>query len=293
MNQIPTVSVVIPNYNYGRFIAEAIESVLAQTHPIQEIIVVDDGSTDDSIEIIKRFSAKVKLISQQNRGVGAARNVGVKSSNGEFIAFLDADDIWLPTKIEEQLKGFTDKVVLVSCGKREFDSQNGKTLVVRLPDRIEWSAEDILLRRYSLVLGCSALMTRRKTFEEIGDFDEQLAIAEDWDFCYRAAKHGKVTCVPKVLVDYRSHGGNVHLKTLKLERFTLLAYENIFREADEKTLRLQSRCYGNLHKILAGAFFQSGDYRAFINHTIKALWYEPRQLAYYLKFPARYLKRRI
>ena len=92
------VSVIIPTYNYGRFIAKAIESVLAQTHPIEEIIVVDDGSTDETAETVAKFAPRVTYTRQRNSGVCAARNSGVKHSSGDFIAFLDADDIWHPEK---------------------------------------------------------------------------------------------------------------------------------------------------------------------------------------------------
>ena len=104
------VSVIIPNYNYARFIGEAIESVLAQTYQPLEIIVVDDASTDDSIKVIESFGDKVKLIRQENGGVGKARNTGARNAGGDFLAFLDADDIWLPEKIEKQIKLFQSNI---------------------------------------------------------------------------------------------------------------------------------------------------------------------------------------
>src|SRR5689334_17614281 len=113
-----TVSVVIPTYNYGRFLAEAIESALSQTRPPGEIIVVDDGSTDDTASIVKGFDAHVKYIKQENAGVCAARNRGVNESTGELIAFLDADDRFEPTAIEKQAAIFESEpeVGLVYCG---------------------------------------------------------------------------------------------------------------------------------------------------------------------------------
>ena len=99
MIQKAKISVIIPTYNYGRFIKEAVESVLKQTFPVAEIIVVDDGSTDNTEEIVKALGEKVRYIKQENNGVGAARNNGVKNSYGDLIAFLDADDLWLPKKI--------------------------------------------------------------------------------------------------------------------------------------------------------------------------------------------------
>jgi len=294
MNQSSTVSVIIPNYNYGRFIAESIQSVLAQTYPIHEIIVVDDGSTDDSIEIIRQFGNKARLITQQNQGVGAARNIGVENSSGEFIAFLDADDIWLPTKIEEQLKIFTDKEVgLVSCGAREFNSQNGETIEILLPDKTEWSAESILLRRHSINVSGNSIVVRRQTFEKVGGFDnrKQMHPAEDWEFCYRAALAGKVASVSKVLVNYRNHGGNGHLKTPQMERALILAHEKTFTDALPELDLLRRKSLGKLHTILAGSYFQAGEYRQFIKHTLRALQANPSNITRYVSFPWRIIRR--
>ena len=126
----PVVSVVIPTHNFGHFVAEAIGSVLNQTVAIAEIIVVDDGSTDDTHEVVGRFGQKVRYIVQANAGVCAARNRGVSLSRGSHIAFLDADDTWEPTKIEKQLVKFSEdaEIGLVHCGLREFDDATGETI---------------------------------------------------------------------------------------------------------------------------------------------------------------------
>lgn len=294
MNQSPTVSVVIPNYNYGRFVAETIESALAQTVPVDEIVVVDDGSTDDSVEVVKRFGGKVRLISQRNEGVGAARNAGVANTSGEFVAFLDADDIWMPAKIEEQLKLFADEsVVLVSGGVREFDSKTGETIEIRVPQKTLWSAEVILRRRDSINVAGHSIVVRREAFEKSGGFDnrKELHPAEDWEFCYRMALAGAVVSVPKILVDYRNHGGNGHLNPARMERATILAYEKIFAAASPETLRLRRDCYANLHTILAGEYFQAGKYFSFARQMLKGLQAEPSSIVRYLGFPLRVVKR--
>ena len=293
MTQLPTVSVVIPNYNYGRFIAETIASALAQTYPIREVIVIDDGSTDDSIEVIGRFGSKVKLINQKNQGVGAARNIGFENSSGEFVAFLDADDIWLPNKIEEQMKHFTDGVGLVSCGMREFSSQDGKTIEVYLSDKNEWTAKDILLRKHQIIVSGSAIVVRRTLFEQVGGFDKrkELHPAEDWEFCYRMALAGKVVFTPKVLVDYRNHGNNGHFKTTRMERAMMLSFEKIFADAPPEFLALRRECYGDLYKVLAGDYFHSGNYPLFAKSALKGLRANPLSIGQYLAFPLRLAKR--
>src|SRR5688500_9583140 len=97
------VSVVIPAYNYGHFVTEAVASALNQTHPHVEVIVVDDGSTDGTADILKPFGSRIRYIYQPNRGLSAARNTGIRAARGEWVAFLDADDLWHPSKTETQL----------------------------------------------------------------------------------------------------------------------------------------------------------------------------------------------
>src|SRR5689334_4764378 len=129
-----SVSVVIPTYNYGRFIDEAIRSALAQTQPPMEIIVVDDGSTDDTKDVVATFGDKVKYVRQENAGVCAARNRGVAESSGDLIALLDADDVLEPTNLEKQSARFDEdeRVGFVHCGVREFDSDTGNVIALKL-----------------------------------------------------------------------------------------------------------------------------------------------------------------
>ena len=294
MNHSQTISVVIPNYNYGRFIAETIEGVLAQTHPIHEIIVVDDGSTDDSIEVLKKFGERVSVIEQRNQGVGAARNTGARKSSGEFIAFLDADDVWLPNKIAAQMKVFADETVgLVSCGMREFNSKTGATLGFFRSDEFEWRANDILLRKYPIIVSGSAIAVRRTTFDEAGGFDarKEMHPVEDWEFCYRMALIAKVACLPSPLVEYRNHGANGHLKTPQMERALLLAGEKIFAAAAPDVRVLRGECYGVIHSILAGDYFQAGNYRKFLQHSASGLRADPRTATRFFGFPLRVLRR--
>ena len=102
----PLVSAIIPNYNYSRYIGEAVESALNQTYKNIEVIVVDDGSCDDSLKVLSAYVDRIKVVSQKNAGVAMARNNGVEVSTGEYVAFLDADDVWLPDKVEKQVDRF-------------------------------------------------------------------------------------------------------------------------------------------------------------------------------------------
>lgn len=279
------VSVIIPTYNYGRFIGGAIESVLSQTYPIDEIIVVDDGSTDETAEIVTRFKPPVSYVRQNNSGVSAARNCGVTSATGELIAFLDADDTWLPEKIEKQVAKFAGngEIGLVHCGMREFDSETGETLEIHLEGGEGWVAEEIALWEGPVIVGPGGtIIIRRDVFDDVGGFDTRLKNGEDWEFCLRVARKYQVGFVAEALVNYRNHGGNATKNIAEMERSTLLAWAKAFDTADEKILRLKNRSYGNLYKVLAGSYLHNGQYGGFLRNLIKSLWFRPSFLGYYL-----------
>lgn len=288
-----TVSVVIPTYNYGRFIAEAIESALAQTYTIAEIIVVDDGSTDETEDVVRRFGEKVRYIKQQNAGVCAARNIGVESSTGDFIAFLDADDIWLSNKIEKQVAKFAEDMEfgLVHCGMREFDNATGVTIRQHLEGGEGWVADDLLLWEKPVVIGPGgSLLVRRDVINAVGGFDTDINVGEDWDFCYRVARHYKVGFVRETLVDYRNHGVNAHMNVAEMERGMSRFYEKAFSTDDANVLKLKRRAYGNFHRVLSGSYFQARNYEEFVRHAVKSVWNRPANLLYFLEFPLRKLR---
>ncbi|MDQ3089309.1 MAG: glycosyltransferase, partial [Acidobacteriota bacterium] len=287
------VSVIIPTYNYAHFIGEAIESILAQTFPLSEIIVVDDGSTDNTEQIVAKYGNKVRYIKQENSGVCAARNFGVKNSSGDFIAFFDADDICFPAKIEKQMAKFAEdaKIGLVHCGMREFDLQ-GNTIRYHLEGRKEgWIADEILLLMPVITASGSSIMVSREAFNAVGGFDTNLTVGEDWDFCYRVARKFKVGFVPEILVDYRYHGKNTHLNLMKMERSMKIAFEKAFDTDDEKILRLRQKSYGNFYKTLAGSYFTAGNYQRFIRYSLKSLRLMPENIYYFSGFPLRKIRR--
>jgi glycosyltransferase involved in cell wall biosynthesis len=290
-----TVSVVIPNYNYGRFLPEAIDSVLAQTYACKEIIVVDDGSTDDSLEVLSRYEQQgVKVVRQKNRGVGAARNAGAKSSSGDLIAFLDADDRWLPQKIEKQIgRLLTDKEFgMVTVGMREFDA-GGNTLQNYTEGKEGWCAEDLLLIKPVVIGPGSTVLVWREIFDRTGGFDEtkEMHPSEDWEFSYRVAKLAKLTYLPEILTEYRNHGGNGHLNIPRFERAMTMALDKVYAAPDDELKRLKTASYASLHKIMAGSCFGAGNYRMFLRHALKSARLDPANLLYFMQFPVRRLRR--
>lgn len=290
----PLISVVIPNYNYGRYLGGAIESVLAQSYPTTEVVVVDDGSTDQSREVLRRYEGRIRWVRQERLGVSAARNRGAQESRGELIAFLDADDAWSPQKLERQVSRLLadPDLGLVHCGEVVTDA-SGAVLAVRVEGGEGWVAHELL--RYQRVVvvapGSTALVPRR-VFEAIGGFDPRLSTFADWDFSYRIASRYRIGFVPEAMVQVRSHGGSMQRNVCVMEHDMLLAYDKAFREAPPELRRLQRRCLGHLHMLLAGSFLATGRPLRGLRHVGQALWLNPRTASRVLGYPARWWRRR-
>jgi glycosyltransferase involved in cell wall biosynthesis len=180
---MPNVSVIIPTHNRRDFVREAIASVLAQTYQDFELIVVDDGSTDDTSEIVREFPG-IRYIVQENRGVSAARNRGVSHSSGGMLAFLDSDDLWQPRKLEAQIGFFAARPEARICQTEEIWLRNGVRVNPR--NKHKKPTGDIFARSLHLCLvSPSAVMMRRELFECMGGFDESLPACEDYELWLR------------------------------------------------------------------------------------------------------------
>ncbi len=283
------VSVIIPNYNYAHYLREAIDSVLAQTYGEIEIIVVDDGSKDDSRAILESYGEQIQAIFQSNQGVAAARNKGAAASDGEYIAFLDADDSWLPTKVEKQVAKFAENsnFGLVHVGVDEVDPE-GHSLVHRLEGAEgAVSATLLMLGREGVLGGGSGAMIRRTVFEEIGGFDERLSTSADWDLFYRVSERYAVGFVPELLIKYRVHGSNMHTNVAVFEHDMSLAFEKAFASPSPEIAAIERKAYGGLYQILAGSYFRAGKYGAFAANSLKSLTHEPRNIRHFLPFGRR------
>lgn len=181
----PLVSVIIPNFNYLRYIEKCLESVLSQDYPNIEVIVVDDGSTDESVNYVTTLTPKVKLVQQQNSGVSVARNRGLLESRGEFLAFLDADDFWDPSKISKQMNLLLNSNVdLVYCGINLVDPNGTEITGTIVPQYFGDCAP--YFRKYPtraiVSLGTSNALFRKSIVAQSGILDARLSISADWDF---------------------------------------------------------------------------------------------------------------
>ncbi|WP_456416324.1 glycosyltransferase family 2 protein [Thiolapillus sp.] len=201
------ISVIIPNYNYEKYIQEAIQSVLNQTFSNLEIVVVDDGSTDNSIQLIQEFGSQVNLVQQENQHLSAARNTGIKAARGKWVAFLDADDVWHPRKLEFQIDAlkenpdwfFIGAQVLEEGEYPNYDSTNVVSREIRLCDFLV----------YSPMSGSDALV-KKSCFDEVGLFDTGLRSSEDRDMWLRLASRYRGGVVEAPLWHYRQHAAQMN-----------------------------------------------------------------------------------
>jgi glycosyltransferase involved in cell wall biosynthesis len=291
----PTISAIIPAYNHARFLAQAIESALAQTLPPVEVIVVDDGSTDETAEVLARYAGRIRVIHQANRGVAAARNAGAAAAVGDYLAFLDADDVWAPGKLAAQTARLLAEpdLGLVHCSEEQIDAA-GATLGY-LYDGLEgWVIEEFLLFRRAIIRGGgSGALIPSAVFQAVGGFDERLSTSADWDLYCRIAARYRIGFVPEALLRYRLHGGNMHTNFYAMEHDMLLAFAKAYSAATPEQRRLRRRGYGNLHTVLAGTFFSVGEYHKFASHAVKSLLLTPHNITRYLEYPVRWWRRRL
>lgn len=213
---LPRVSVVIPCFNAERFIAATLKAVLAQQGAQLEVIVIDDGSTDASVRIVSESFPGVRLISQANAGVAAARNAGIAAALHEWVAFCDADDIWLPGKLTAQFDAlaacpgarmsYTAWQVWTSDTPEPSPGEIATLAGVDKPGASGWVYPDLLL---DCVVWTSTVLARREVFDEVGVFDTGLRIGEDYDLWLRASRATRIERVTRPLALYRQHPASI------------------------------------------------------------------------------------
>lgn len=224
------VSVVIPTHDRAETVSRAVESVLEQTYAQSEVIVVDDGSTDDTRAALERFGDRIRSVYQPNRGVSAARNAGVAVSRGEWIAFLDSDDVWLPNKLATQVAFHESHPEIPISQTGEIWIRNG----VRVnPCRHHAKPRgDIFCPSLERCLvSPSAVMMRRTLYEELGGFDEEMAVCEDYDLWLRIGRcHSFGLIEEPLMVKYGGHDDQLSRRYWGMDRFRVRSIDNILRQ---------------------------------------------------------------
>ena len=237
------VSVIIPTYNREKFISECVQSVLAQTLPAREIIIVDDGSTDATYNILRdlgfnSLSTKktvLRYFFQQNRGVSSARNLGIKEARSEYIALLDSDDLWLKSKLDRQVSAFqNDTQSSRLCHTDEIWIRNG----VRVNQHKKHKKHGGNVFQSCLKLCCispSSAMMHRSVFEDFGFFDEDLPACEDYDFWLRYSAKEDVNFIDEPLIIKKGgHSDQLSGAHWGMDRFRIYSIEKILKELDLK-----------------------------------------------------------
>ena len=290
----PLVSVIVPAYNSSLYIRESLLSVLAQSEKSLELIVVDDGSTDNQNEIISELAVKdnrIKLIKQENRGVSAARNHGFKVSSGTYAAFMDADDVWLPdnlalkmAKIQAGRFGLvhSDAAVIDAASKKTGDLLQGEEGSL-LNNMLAW--------RGTQVPGPSSILIPRETIEKVGLFDENLSTSADNDFFIRVATVFSIGRVDKITWYYRMHAQNMHKNLVRMEHDVLYVFNKARKNNLFYSEKFARECFGKTYMVLALSWMGDGrSYRKGLPFLGKAIANDPRLLKELLTKVYKYIR---
>lgn len=278
---MPQVSIIIPTYNRAHFIKQAVESALIQTYQDFELIVVDDGSTDDTKQVLADYAGRLQYIYQPNQGRSAARNRGIELAQGEYIAFLDSDDLWLPNKLSRQVPALDtapDNVALVHGYKQIVDEKLNpiplwETRLRRYYALAEKGQETYENYLHSACIFTSTILIRKSALVAIGNYDTTLYALEDLDLYLRLLlKSYTFTFISEPpLIKYRSHNNNTD--NLTSNQHYLRVYEKHLSQCcqleDEKQV---AQAQTLLYQALASTYYRLGSYHQARDYWHKAFW---------------------
>ncbi len=279
----PLVSAIIPVYNGERYLRQAIDSVLSQTYAPTEIIVVDDGSTDGTQEVLKGFAGNIRVFRQENKGPSAARNLGISKSSCEWIAFLDADDLWDPHKLEIQLSIARKEAPIIHSNARIINAIG--TVVkhrIKTPDDLSsFKLRDFIRQNRVFIL---TALVHREVLDEVSGFDAGNRLGtEDRQLWLRlSAKGYKFRYVDKVLASYRVHGSNISsdgvrrvLGDIHVIEKTRQEYPGAFGESE---LEAYHKSLHTAHFGVGWHLYDCGKYAKAGRHFRRAVWHKPFKL---------------
>lgn len=268
------ISAVIPVYNGAAFVAEAVESVLRQTYQPVECIVVDDGSTDSTPRVLDALTG-IRIERQRNLGVSAARNRGVQVANGSFIAFLDADDVWLESKLERQFAIMHARAAdLVYTGIKVVDEELRPILNLPAPSP-QRALENTLLMGSPVMSLAQTGLFRADALRCLGGFNERMSTSADADLACRASVSMRIEAVEDCLVLYRRHPDQMHSDLQATEHDMSLLYTEFFANNPDLAKHYEARARASLDLTIAAGSWRRHDKRGALVHLARALVRHP------------------
>ncbi len=278
----PVVSIVVPVYNAGKYIRSTIDSVLAQSFQEWQLILVNDGSRDNSLNILKEYEnslpTKIKVIDKENSGVSDTRNMGIKLAHGRYIALLDADDQWLPDnlKLKVEYLQSNSEVDFVFSDMYEVN-ENLENPILAPVGKDENILEDLLLWNGEVIPGpCSNLVIRKECFEVGIHFKKKLSTIADQNLTVQLAFSFTGKRIPIPLWNYRVLPNSMSKSIPVMERDCLMTYEDYLKSGYFRTKKFRLKCYANMYLILAGSFWRhsKNKWRTF-DYVLKSLFCNP------------------
>ncbi len=277
------VSVIIPSYNAGKYISEAITSVINQEYTHWELIIIDDGSTDNTSNLVFQFlkDERIKYYRIENSGVSNARNYGAKLAKGEYFCFLDADDFFYPKNLFEKvnLLNYDSKIVMAHSDIQMTNEEGIPNGEINSGLSGENLHLDLLLWKRCVVPAPSSIMIRREIFYSVGEWDSKFSTAADQDFFIRVAQNRQITRINKTLTGYRIVNSSMSRNAEKFEKDHL----GVFYKAKQNKLfpnkNFENKCFANLHLMIAGSWWkQNKKALPAIKNILLSLSYSPMEI---------------
>lgn len=263
MSEQKLVSVVIPAYNAANYIEETVNTVINQTYNCLELIIVNDGSKDNTLEILEQLKltdSRITVLDKPNSGVCDSRNLGMSKAKGYYITFLDADDLWEFSFLENCITVFnSDKDVHAVYAKAQVINENSEkqpeyleaNTIKSVTDTLEWK------KGYVASMGCT--IYTMEVVKKAGLFDPRLSTAADQDFHVRISSLSPIVGIDKILFYYRVHGNNMHSNISVMEKDHTLVFQKAKESGLLNDFWLRKKCFSNLYWILAGSWWKDGN----------------------------------
>ena len=259
---MPKVTVQISTYNRQHLLGQAIQSVIYQTYSDFELIVVDDGSTDSTSEVLNQFSdPRIRYVYQDNRGLSAARNTGLRLAMGEFICFLDDDDCFLPNKLETQVKALENDATIGLVASGYFKVHENGCAIEEIRSWEHYPVLDLNTLLFYCPFLTHAVLIRRSLLEQIGGFDENLIIIEDWDCWLRLAYAGcKMSWVKDIVCSYHFHSNQMTKRTKEVLTGRIAIFEKFFSQDDlpDELVSIKHNVISHIYLLNASRAYASG-----------------------------------